>query len=183
MSQSGVDTGFRPPDTMGAVGPDHIVEMINGRFEIYNKQTSAVMDSRSLNSFWVNIAGLTIPPNSCQANNTCSIDGADCSMNPCANNNTFDPRIVYDFLTNRWFAVSLDRALGTFDNDIFVARSDTSDPTGTWAGVKFDSDTQGVQEFHDYETLSVDADALTSCTQDFDIGNGGWWSGIVLFDS
>ncbi len=174
MSQSGAggDTSFRPPDTMGAVGPDHIVEMINGRYEIYDKITAAVLDSRSLNSFWTNVAGLTIPANFCQADNTCSIDGLDCSVNACANNFTFDPRIVYDFRTNRWYAISIDAALGG-DNDFYLARSDTDDPTGNWQAVKFDSDTLGVQEFHDYPTLSVDADAVTTCTQDFSSGNGG----------
>lgn len=174
MSQSGGggDTTFRPPDTMGAVGPDHIVEMINGRYEIYDKITATVLESRTLNSFWVNVAGLTIPANSCQADNTCSISGADCSVNACANNFTFDPRIVYDFRTDKWYAISVDAALGG-DNDFYLARSDTNDPTGNWEGVKFDSDTVGPQEFHDYPTFSVDADAVSTCTQDFDSGNGG----------
>ena len=63
-------------------------------------------------------------------------------------------------------------ALGA-DNDFYIGRSDSSDPTGTWAGVKFDADTSAPQEFHDYETFSVDADAVSTCTQDIDSGNGG----------
>ena len=173
MSQLGTDTNFIPPDTMGDVGPDHIVQMINGRYEVFDKQDGTQLDSRSLDSFWTNIAGQTIPQNICQADNTCSIDGAMCTFtSDCAGNNTFDPRIVYDRLSQRWFAISIDRALGG-DNDFYLARSDTSDPMGNWEGVKFDSDTVGVEEFHDYETLAVDADAVTTCTQDFDSGNGG----------
>ena len=30
-------SGFIPPDTMGAVGPNHIGVMINGRWSVYNK--------------------------------------------------------------------------------------------------------------------------------------------------
>lgn len=172
MSRFGLDTGFLPPDTMGDVGPDHVVQMINGRFEIFDKRTGLQVDSRSLDSFWINIAGLSIPQNICQADNTCSMDGADCSEDPCRGNFTFDPRIIYDRPSERWFAISIDRAIGG-DNDFFLARSDSDDPSGTWTGLKFDSDTVGPEEFHDYPTLSVDADAVTTCTQDFDAGFGG----------
>jgi uncharacterized repeat protein (TIGR01451 family) len=173
MSRLDDDTGFIPPDTMGDVGPDHIVELINGRFEIYDIQTGAVLESRSLNSFWTTVVGLPIPQNNiCQADNTCALTGGDCSVDPCPSNFTYDPRIVYDRPTQRWFAISIDSALGG-DNDFYVGRSDNSNPLGNWAGVKFDSDTIGPQEFHDYETLSVDADAISTCTQDFDSGNGG----------
>jgi uncharacterized repeat protein (TIGR01451 family) len=146
--------------------------MINGRVEVYDKQSGAVLDSRSLDNFWSTVVGLNIPQNICLADNTCSIDGADCSEDACASNFTFDPRIVYDRATQRWFAISIDSALGG-DNDFYVARSDTDDPTGTWDGLKFDSDTVGVQEFHDYDTFAVDADAVSTCTQDLDSGNGG----------
>ena len=173
MSRLGVDTGFIPPDTMGDVGPDHIVELINGRFEIYDIQDGTVLESRSLNSFWVDVVGLPLPQdNICQADDTCALTGDDCSVDPCPSNFIYDPRIVYDRQTQRWFAISIDAALGG-DNDFYLARTNTSDPTGTWEGIKFDSDTVGPQEFHDYDTFSVDADAITTCTQDFDSGNGG----------
>jgi hypothetical protein len=44
-------SGFIPPDTMGAVGPDHIVEMINGNFEIFDKTNGTSISSRSLDDF------------------------------------------------------------------------------------------------------------------------------------
>jgi uncharacterized repeat protein (TIGR01451 family) len=173
MSRLDDDTGFIPPDTMGDVGPDHIVELINGRFEIYDIQDGTVLESRSLDSFWVNVVGLPIPQNNiCQDDNTCALTGDNCSVDPCPRNFTYDPRIIYDRQTQRWFAISIDAALGG-DNDFYLGRSEGSDPTGNWEGVKFDSDTTGPQEFHDYETFSVDADAVTTCTQDFDSGNGG----------
>jgi hypothetical protein len=150
------DSGFIPPDTMGAVGPRHIVEIINGNFQIWEKRTGTSLDSRSLNSFWTNIVGLTIPPSPDPVNQ--------------GSNFTFDPRIVYDLLSQRWFAVSLDRDFGN-GNNIYVARSDSSDPTGDWDGLMFVADTVGAPEFHDYETLAVDADGLYMCTQDF--GDGG----------
>jgi len=137
-----VDSFSIPPDSMGAVGLEHIVQMINGRFNIYSKSTGAMVFTRSLDSFWSDIVGLTIP------------DGE----------HTFDPRIVFDPATGRWFATSID---GTEPNNIYLARSDTGNPTGTWLGVRFTADTVGVAEFHDYDTLAVDADGLYICTNDF----------------
>jgi len=173
MSRLDDDTGYIPPDTMGDVGPDHIVELINGRFEIFDIQDGTLLESRSLNSFWTDVVGLPIPQdNICQDDDTCALTGDDCSVDACPSNFTYDPRIVYDRQTQRWIAISIDSALGG-DNDFYIGRSENSNPLGDWAGVKFDSDTTGPQEFHDYETLSVDADAVTTCTQDFDSGNGG----------
>ena len=152
ISQLFTDSGFIPPDTMGAVGPNHIVELINGNFEIRNKTTGASLESRTLDSFWVDRVGLTIP---------------DGRVPP---NFTFDPRIVFDPDSGRWFATSLDSPAP--GNNIYLARSDTDDPTGDWDGVRFAADTVGAAGFHDYDTLAVDADGLYSCTQDFDVAVG-----------
>src|SRR5581483_1559263 len=43
-------SGFYPPDTQGAVGPNHFVEMVNGRFLVLNK-AGGVVTSSSLNQF------------------------------------------------------------------------------------------------------------------------------------
>ena len=50
--------GF-PPDTMGSVGPNHIVELINTAYAIYDKTTGAVITRISDEQFWIN-AGVTI---------------------------------------------------------------------------------------------------------------------------
>jgi uncharacterized repeat protein (TIGR01451 family) len=156
LNRSPGGSGSIPPDTMGAVGPDHIVEMINGDFEIFNKSTGTSLEDRSLNSFWTNRVGL----------------------GPFNAGRVFDPRIIYDTASERWFATVIDDAIdndgdGVNDvsNNLYVARSDWTDPTGDWDGLVVDADTAGVEEFHDYETLGLDADGLYSCTQDF--GGGG----------
>ena len=116
------------------VGPYHIVEIINGNFEIFDKTTGASLDNRSLDSFWVNTVGLS------QA----GIQGF-----------TFDPRIVFDPDSGVWFAVSIDSSDTNNDgvrdsgNQIYVARTDTDDPEGDWDGVRFAADTVGGQEFHE----------------------------------
>jgi uncharacterized repeat protein (TIGR01451 family) len=168
-SELDVDSGFVPPDTMGAVGPNHVVEIINGRFEVYDKITGFAVVSTSLDFFWSSIVGVTIPLDSC-VSNTCSVSGTACtSSTDCVSNFTFDPRIVFDHDSQRWFVLALDGDLGA-GNNIYLARTDTADPTGDWDGLRFAADTVGAVEFHDYETLGVDADGLYSCTQDF---NGG----------
>jgi hypothetical protein len=158
---------FIPPDTMGAVGPDHIVEILNGVYAVYDKTDGSLVSRTSLDGFWVTTVGLTIPQNNTCSMGTCTRSGDDCTVDPCPNNFTFDPRIVYDIATDRWIATSIDAWSG---NNFYVARSDTDDPTGDWDGVRFAADTVGVAEFHDYDTLGLDADGVFICTQDF---NGG----------
>jgi hypothetical protein len=124
------NSGFIPPDTMGAVGPDHIMVLINGRASVYNKSTGSLVGSgKSLNQFWTD-AGTT--PSGSFA---------------------FDPRVIYDKDSGRWFAVSVDNAGGA--NNFLLAVSATSDPSGTWKALKIDSDTANTR-FADFPTLGVD---------------------------
>ncbi len=146
-SQLFTDTGYIPPDTMGAVGPAHIVEMINGNFEVFDK-TGASLGSLDLDIFWPVIAGV-----------------------PVQNGDTFDSRIVFDPASGRFFASSIDRDFGT-GNNIYLARSDSSDATGDWDGVRFAADSVAPAQFHDYATLALDADGVYLCTDDFGVVHG-----------
>lgn len=155
LNGDAINNSYIPPDTMGAVGPEHIVEMINGNFEIFDKDTGNSLEDISLTGFWQNRVGVA---------------GIQTDI--------FDPRVVYDPTSQRFFAVGIDRALDpdgdgntNTSNNWYVARSDTSDPTGDWDGTSVTSDTVGVEQFHDYPTLGVDADGLYSCTQDFRPGD------------
>jgi hypothetical protein len=77
-----VDSFVIPPDTLGAVGPEHIVELVNGRYSVYLKRDHTLVQTADLNEFWAN-AGVT----------------------PSF---TFDSRLLYDSASDRWFASSLD---------------------------------------------------------------------------
>jgi hypothetical protein len=172
-SQLNIDSGFIPPDTMGAVGPDHIAELINGRFDAYTKTTGTQVFTASLDGFWTNVVGVNIPDfNDVCVSSACTVSGKACATNnDCDINFTFDPRIVYDLASNRWFASSIDSTNpATGSNNIYLARSDTDDPTGTWQGVRFLADSLGAAEFHDYDTLALDDDGLYICTNDFGQG-------------
>ncbi len=132
--------GLTPPDTMGAVGPNHIVEMLNNGYAVYDKTTGAPLQSISLDQFWL-AAGL-----------------------PDIGTGTFDPRILYDPTVGRWFAASIDRGAA---NQIYVAVSNSSDPTGGWQAVRFVGDTVNGTRFNDFDTLGVDADGLYLATNNF----------------
>ena len=110
-------SGSIPPDTEGNVGPNHIVELINGNFEVLDKTTGASIENRSLANFWLNKVG--IPPTN--------------------NNRIFDPKIIFDHSSRRWFATSEDNAIDAdmdgvneVSNNFYIARTDTDDPTGDW---------------------------------------------------
>ena len=145
-STFGVNSDFIPPDTMGAVGPDDIVELINGRYAVYDKETGAVVDSSSLNDFWSD-AGVAF-----------------------RGSFAFDPRVLYDPFSERWFAVSVDNSSN--DNQVLVAVSDSADPTDGWTGFGVDSDSADLR-WADYPTLGLDADGLYVSANMFPIPGRG----------
>ena len=127
------DSGFIPPDTMGAVGPEHFVELLNGRYSVYNKRDARRVQASSLNQFWAN-AGVT-------------------PAGPFA----FDPRIIFDRFSSRWFAVSADNSFN--DNNFLLAVSNGSNPTQGWRGFAIDSDSANLR-WADYPTLGVNRDGV-----------------------
>ena len=135
--------GSIPPDTMGAVGPNHFMEVINSSVAIYNR-TGTRLSHVSLDSFFtVDDGGTTYP-----------------------RLGAFDPRVVYDRRSGRWIASALEfgnpRATA---NHIILAVSTSSDPTGTYnkyvltVGVP---DSGGTTFFTDYETLGTDDNGIYS---------------------
>src|SRR5262245_54775290 len=95
------DSGFIPPDSMGAVGVDHFVEMINGRYAVYRKTDGVRVQTSTLSSFFTT-AGISV------------------------SNFAFDPRVLYDPYSKRWFASAAD-APGAA-NSFLVAVSNSWDP-------------------------------------------------------
>jgi hypothetical protein len=123
-------TAGTPPDTMGAAGPNQFVEFVNGAFAIYSK-TGVRQALISDNTFWEN-AGISASTISAGLTDT---------------------RILYDVGSGRWFAseITVD-AIGA---QVLLARSDTSDPGGTWKAVNFTACTGNNSP--DFDTLGVDS--------------------------
>ena len=133
-------SGFIPPDTMGAVGPNHIVELINGRYAIYDR-AGTFQSATSLDSFWSN-AGVGF------------------------NSFTFDPRLIYDPSSSRWYAAAVDNPGSA--NNILLAVSNNSDPTSGWSGFAVDSDAADTR-WADFPMLGLTGDRVTVTANMFGI--------------
>lgn len=148
----GSQSSSYPPDTMGAVGPDHIVEIVNGRYAVYRKSDGVRVQTSSLNQFWT-------------------------SSGTAYSGSTFDPRILYDASSQRFFAVSTDNARAP--NGYLVAVSASSDPTAGWSGFRIDSDASDTM-WADFPTLGIDADAVIVGATMFALGSSATASSSSL---
>jgi len=102
-----------PPDTMGAVGPNHMVVMLNTEVRMMDKTGTQIGSDVSLDNFWTSGTGLS--------------------------GNPFDPKIVYDSLSDRWMA-TVDADSRSASSAVWFAISDSEDPTGDWSFYAFDAD-------------------------------------------
>src|SRR5882724_9584718 len=57
---TGATSSDQPPDAALAVGTNHVVEFINGRFAIFTKATGANVQTKTDLSFWTS-AGVSVP--------------------------------------------------------------------------------------------------------------------------
>jgi hypothetical protein len=153
-------TASVPPDPMGAAGPGDFVQLINGAFAVYQKGGTLAQPLITDRQFWIN-AGIS--------------PGSFPGRGPAVT----DPRIVYDPSVGRWFAVQADlltTASGT-QNDILLARSNSSDPTGGWKAAVFIANTG----FSDFPTLGVDFNGVYIGTNNFTNISGTTPKGVSLF--
>src|SRR5207253_1988534 len=93
------------PDTHGAVGPNHVVTMLNTQVRILNR-TGTILQTETLTAFWT-------------------------SANIGTFSTVFDPRILYDPYNHRWIATAGVEPESS-NAGILIGVSTTDDPTGTW---------------------------------------------------
>ncbi|TSE13523.1 hypothetical protein C1D09_003345 [Mesorhizobium intechi] len=122
-----------PPDTHAAVGPKHVFATHNNDIAIYDRAGNLVSRT-SLNSFWSGV-GLT--------------------------GHTFDPKVVYDRDTKRFYFVSMADAEEATSR-VLIAVSDSADPTGIWRpyAIQVDPAAQG-KVWMDYPSLGFCDDKIT----------------------
>lgn len=87
-----------PADAAGAVGPNHVVAALNTGIIVQTRE-GKIRSQLSLNQFW---------------------SGSTRDL-------TYDPRISYDALFDRWVTVAIDDG-----HTVLIAASVTGDPTGEW---------------------------------------------------
>lgn len=138
--------GFRvnPPDSVGDVGPNHYVEMINLVFAVYSKSGALLLGPVDTGSLW---AGFAVP---------------DCT-DPSG-----DPVVLYDQLADRWILSQFTTSGLSDPTKPFwncVAISTTGDPTGSYYRYAFE--TGHFQFFPDYPKYGVWTDSYVLTTREF----------------
>ncbi|MDX3575385.1 MULTISPECIES: hypothetical protein [unclassified Streptomyces] len=128
-----------PPDTHGAVGLRHFVEVTNGTgLGIFRKSDGVNVATVSFASFF----GYTTT-------------------------RIFDPRVVYDKQRDRWIVVAeAFPEPNTTVQNVFLAVSTTSDPTGSFFVYRMDVP-EGT-DFFDYPQLGLNEDAVIITGSIFD---------------
>jgi hypothetical protein len=98
--------GFAPSDVNLAVGPNHIVQVVNVRYAVFDKSGNIVAGfPKSLGSIW----GTVIPG--------CSGNGGD-------------PVVQYDVLADRWLITQLGSTRAPYSECMAISQS--GDPTGAY---------------------------------------------------
>jgi len=119
-----------PPDDGLGVGPSQVFQMVNIVGRISDKLGSP-SSSFSLRSFF----------------------GVDSGFGES------DPRVIYDAISGRWFAVYLQYSIAQSSSSIILAVSTTNDPTGTFCRYRVGNPT--VEMFlQDYPMLGVSDDKV-----------------------
>lgn len=148
------DLGPIPPDNGTAVGLDHVVEMVNWWWQIFDKKTGAAVTSK-------------IP--------FCGEHGWWSSVfHPGSAKKPFctDPKIIYDQFADRWVMLDLGlsgKELGEVSSYL-LAVSHTSDPTGPWCVWALDAKKNGsdsTNTWADYPGLGVDRNAIYITSNQF----------------
>ena len=124
-----------PADIAGAVGPAHVIEVVETQFRIYDKVTGEELVNKPLANFWLDTGGA----------------GAQSSNALVLNPN--EARVVYDADTRRWFITSIsyqDVITGAdgVQSPVLFAVSRTSDPTQDWQSLRaaYDTDNDGLPD-------------------------------------
>ena len=123
--------GFRPPDTEGAAGLNHFVEITNSHLDIYLKAApNNLVKSVPLSSFF----GYTAQ-------------------------SLFDPRVIYDSVSARWIISADAFAESTTVQKFFFAVSESDDPTGTFLIYNVNV-SDGLGGFWDFPQVGQDRNAV-----------------------
>lgn len=115
-----------PPDTMGAVGPGHLMVMLNTQVRVQLRDGTPLL-TVSLDNFWTSGTGLF--------------------------GNPFDPRLRYDSPAGRWVA-TVDANSRSANSAAWFAISDGPDPLGDWTFYAFDADSANV-DWADFPGLGL----------------------------
>lgn len=149
--------GSWPADTNFAVGPGHIVQVVNTSIAFYTKSGNKIFQ-QTINGgggFWGSVG---------------------------AGGFIFDPKAFYDPISNRYFVVALDLNEGSSISKILVAVSDDSNPTGSWFKYRIEAKQtiNGVASWLDYPGWAANKDAVVCTGNMFGFGAGFQGGSLIV---
>src|SRR5262249_394794 len=141
------------PDTNGDVGPNHYFQIVNLKYQIFNKAGASLAGPTNINTIWTGFSG------------------------QCATTNNGDPIVLYDPLADRWMVSQFSLASGTGPFAQCVAVSQTNDPTGAYFRYEFHFP-PGNTKFGDYPHYGVWPDGYYLSVNQFTSATAsGTWAG------
>ena len=144
------DTGWTPPDPDVAVGPNHVLAVVNSSISWFDKSGTKLFQQTAGTFFSGMGAGSFI----------------------------FDPKCFYDRVNQRYVMVFLEQDDSPQISKLLIAVSDDNNPTGTWHRYRMESMlTVGTQTFWlDYPGFGYNKDAYVVCGNMFGFSSG--WAGV-----
>ena len=139
-------SGQHIPDPVIAAGPNHVIVIVNSSIGIYNKSGTQI--------------------------STTSLQTWFSSVIPSGDGLPYDPKIIYDNISNRWVILALANNLPTFSQSSYLLSvSQTSNPTGLWYYYNFDAtkdNGNSTSYWADFPGLGYDAQSVYLTSNQFD---------------
>jgi hypothetical protein len=151
------DSGFIPPDSMGAVGPSQVLVSVNGRIRVFDKQGNQGGLNVTDAAFWAPVRNGSEPT---------------------------DPGVEYDRLAQRWIVSGINTE--ETNNRIMLAISDgpTINSTSDFTFFSFNEAApppSASARFADYPQLGVDENAIYVGVNEFTSASSGGFLGTSVF--
>ncbi|NOR86118.1 MAG: hypothetical protein GQ527_00775, partial [Bacteroidales bacterium] len=134
-------TGYYPPDTDGDVSETHFVQVVNSKYNVYDKQGTKLLGPLNLSTLWASLPG------------------------PWVGSNDGDPIVLYDEIAQRW-VITQFYVSNPNDNYELFAVSETSDPLGAYHLYAFGFGNQ----MNDYPKMGVWTDGYYATYNMFNNG-------------
>ncbi|MEW5831010.1 MAG: carboxypeptidase regulatory-like domain-containing protein [Chloroflexota bacterium] len=151
---------YAPPDTDGAVGPNHYLQMVNSIFAVYDKDTGGLLGGPWANNLFWDLAN---------------------TGTACETTNDGDPIVLYDQLADRWLISQF--ALPNFPAGPFyecIAISASGNPLGSWYAYTFQI---SADKMDDYPKFGIWPDGYYMSVNQFNQNTLDWGgSGVVAFE-
>ncbi|MCW5936607.1 MAG: hypothetical protein KIT11_04795 [Fimbriimonadaceae bacterium] len=128
--------GSNPPDPHLACGPAHLIQVVNTEIAFYTKAGVKVFQQ--------------------------SLDNVGFFKGVAQTDFVFDPRVIYDFHSKRFFVVAIEYRDSPQNSGLLIAVSDSSNPTGGWTKYRVNTRVvrNGSPYWMDYPTVGHNKDGL-----------------------